>query len=237
MTIKYYPELEQGSDEWFQARCGILTASEMKNVINKSLEQVKPTAKEAARGKDVAHLYTLLSQRIWGHVPPHFLGYDMIRGHEDEIYAKIEYEKKYAPIEKMGFITNDKWGFTIGFSPDGLVGLDGLIESKSRNHKFQMETILDGEMPDEFGVQVQTGMMVSERIWCDFISYPEMGGADMLTIRIEACKKTQEKIADAATDFEKRLQEKMRLYRDIVKSGNYRLTPTERRQPTEDIRV
>lgn len=227
--ITYFEELEQGTEAWFAARCGILTASEMKNVINASLEPVKPTKKEIERGKDISHIYELLAQRINSYVEPSYVGDDMLRGHEDEIYAKIEYEKHYAPITKCGFITNNKWGFKIGFSPDGLVGDDGILESKSRRQKFQMETILDSAMPADYMIQVQTGLLVSERKWCDFISYPARGGMPMFTLRIEADQNIQAAIIAAASDFERRLQEKMDQYNAIVAAGNVRLVPTQRR--------
>lgn len=232
MTIKYHPEILQGSEEWFAIRCGILTASEMKNVINHNLDPVKPTKKDIEKGKDITHLYELLAQRITKYTEPSYVSDDMLRGHEDEIHAKIEYAKTYSPIQDMGFITNDKWGFTIGFSPDGLVGDDGLVESKSRKYKYQIETILDNEMPSDFLIQVQTGLLVSERKWCDFISYPAHGGADMITIRIEEDKKAQDAIIAAACDFEGRLQQKFKKYNEIVASGNVRLIKTERRIET-----
>jgi hypothetical protein len=52
----------------------------------------------------------------------------MLRGQEDEIMAREAYNKHHAPVTDMGFITNDKWGFALGYSPDGLVGEHGLIE-------------------------------------------------------------------------------------------------------------
>lgn len=226
MAIQYYDDVIQGSDEWFSLRCGIQTASEMKNVINAELVPVKPTKKEMERGKDITHLYELLSQRITGYIERSYVSDDMIRGHEDEIYAKAEYSEKYAPVKTMGFITNDKWGFRIGYSPDGLVGDNGLIEVKSRRQKYQVETILLGEVPPEFMVQVQTGMMVSEREWCDYITY--RGGVPMKTLRIEADEKIQKAIINAATDFEERLQKQMRRYVEILQS-DARLIPTERR--------
>lgn len=42
MTLHTYPELEQGSDEWLQARCGILTASVIGNLVSSR----QPTAIE-----------------------------------------------------------------------------------------------------------------------------------------------------------------------------------------------
>lgn len=226
MTIKYYDNVIQGSDEWFALRIGILTASEMKNIINSELNPVKPTKKEQERGKDITHLYELLSQRVSNYIEPSYIGDEMIRGHEDEIYARAAYSKNYAPVKTMGFITNDKWGFKIGFSPDGLVGEDGIIECKSRRQKYQVETIVLGEMPPEYMLQIQTGLLVSERKWCDFISYS--GGLPMNTIRIEADEKIQKAIIDAAIDFESRLQNQMKRYVQVLQS-TARLIPTERR--------
>ena len=42
-----------------------------------------------------------------------------LRGWRDEIEARALYARHYAPVTEMGFINNDEWGFTIGYSPDG----------------------------------------------------------------------------------------------------------------------
>ena len=136
MTIVRHDNVVQGSIEWHEMRRGLLTASEMKLIIT-------PTLKVAANDKERAHLYHLMSQRIAGYVEDTFEGYAMLRGREDEVDAKIAYSNKYEPVEDVGFITNDKWGFKIGYSPDGLVSHDGSIEAKSRAHKLQIETILE----------------------------------------------------------------------------------------------
>lgn len=237
MAIKYYPEMVQGSEEWFAVRCGILTASEMKNVINASLEPVKPTKKDLERGKDITHLYELLAQRLNNYVEPSYVGDAMLRGHEDEVYARDDYDKKFAPVKECGFITNDKWGFTIGYSPDGLIGENGQIEGKSRIQKYQVETILSGMMPDDFKIQVQTGLLVSERAYCDFISYPAMGGMEAIAIRVEADKAAQDAIVAAACDFETRLQKKMDQYKEIVASGKALIWKTERRKSEVEMVV
>lgn len=237
MTIKYYEEMLQGSEAWFQVRCGILTASEMKNVINGSLEPVKPTKKDQEKGKDITHLYELLAQRMNNYVEPSYVGEAMLRGHEDEIYAREDYNNKFSLVKECGFITNDKWGFTIGYSPDGLVADDGQIEAKSRIQKYQVETILSGEMPNEYLIQVQTGLLVSERKWCDFISYPALGGMQSVTIRVHADKAVQDAIVSAACDFEGRLQKKIKQYQNIVASGSALLIKTERRKPEVEMVV
>lgn len=218
MTITHHADLLQGSDEWLAARRGLLTASEMKLIIT-------PTLKVAKNEKASAHLYELLAQRITGYVEPHYISDDMLRGQVDEIEARALYAKHYAPVSDVGFVTNDEWGFTIGYSPDGMVGDDGLIECKSRRQKFQVETILAGEMPDDYMIQVQTGMLVSGRRWCDFISYS--GGMPMVTIRVHADDEIQDAIIEAATDFELRLSKLAERYETALTTGRH--IPTERR--------
>lgn len=225
--IVYHHDLEQGSDEWLAARCGILTASEMKLIVS-------PTLKPASNDKERAHLYELLAQRITGHVEPHYVTDDMLRGHEDEVEARILYAERYAPVESAGFITNGKWGFTLGYSPDGLVGDDGLIECKSRRQKYQVQTIVENlgdiGIPSEYVLQVQTGLLVSERKWLDFISYS--GGLPMATIRVLPDPEVRAAILSAASDFEARLSDKLERYRALLAS-NARLIPTERRVEME----
>lgn len=217
--ITYHKDIIQGSDEWFAVRLGILTASEMKHILT-------PTLKAASNDKERSHVYELLAQRITKYVEPSYIGDDMLRGREEEIAAKIAYAKKFAPVDDIGFVTNDKWGFAIGYSPDGLVGEDGVIECKSRCQKYQIETILNGVIPAEHVLQVQTGLLVTERKWCDYISY--CGGLPMIPIRIEADLQIQEAIVNAATEFEKRLTDRLVSYQAILKV-NDKLVPTERR--------
>ena len=217
--IHYFPDLIQGTEAWLAARCGLLTASEMKLIIT-------PTLKVASNDKERAHVWELAAQRITRYVEPSYIGDDMLRGMEDEIEARTLYHNTYAPVEQMGFITNDRWGFTIGGSPDGLVGDDGLIECKSRRQKYQIETLAALAMPDDYWIQVQTLLLVTERQWCDFISYS--GGLPMVTLRVLPDEKVQAAIVDAATAFEERVALRVAQYRDTLASSA-RLIPTERR--------
>ena len=223
MTIRVYEEMIQGTDEWFAARCGLLTASEIHLIVT-------PTLKAASNEKERIHLYELLAQRITGYVEPAYVSDAMLRGQEDEIDASALYDKTYAPITRVGFITNDKWGFTLGYSPDGLVGDDGLLECKSRAQKYQIRTIVDfvsNETIDpDFMIQVQTGLLVSERNWCDLVSY--CGGLPMATVRVFPDAKIQAAIIEAATAFEARLADKLATFNAISQS-KARLIPTERK--------
>lgn len=217
---RIHPELVQGSDEWLAARCGLLTASEMKLIITAK------TLKIADNDKTRSHMWELLAQRITGHVEPHYIGDDMLRGQEDEWEARRLYAEHYAPVETVGFVTNDRWGFTLGYSPDALVGDDGAIECKSRRQKFQIETIAKNGVPDDYMIQIQTGLLVSERKWIDFISYS--GGLPLFVQRVEPLPEVQEAIIEAATAFEAKLADAEREYRATL-AAMPKLIPTERR--------
>lgn len=201
--IRYHFDIEQGSEEWHALRCGILTASEMKFIVT-------PTLKPASNDKERAHLFELLGQRITQHTEPRYISDDMLRGHEDEIEARIRYAENFAPVTECGFVTNDDHGFVIGYSPDGLVDYDGLIECKSRRQKYQVETILADRVPEEYMLQIQTGLLVTGREWLDFVSY--CAGLPMFIKRVFPDEKYQDAIIAAATDFERRLQEAQQKY-------------------------
>lgn len=219
MTIKIYKELEQGSDEWFAARCGVLTASQMKLVIT-------PSLKIANNDKTKAHVYELAAQRISEYVEPSYLSEDMMRGNLDEILARELYHEKYAKVKEVGFITNSRWPFTLGYSPDGLVGRNGLIEIKSRRQKFQIETVSTQEVPKDFVLQIQTALLVSGRKWCDYISYS--GGLPMATIRVLPDRKIQAAILWGAYKFHQRINAVVKDYHDKLANKKVRLIPTER---------
>lgn len=219
--IKYHTDLAQGSEAWHKARCGLLTASEMRHIITpKKLEYAK-------NDNSRTHLYELLAQRVTGYVEPSYINDDMLRGQEDEVEAIQHYQNNYAYVQSVGFITNDKWGFTLGYSPDALIGNDGVIEVKGRRQKYQAETIIKGQMPDEYMIQVQTGLLVSERKFCDFISY--CGGMHMIVIRVEANPEIQDAIVEAAKTFHGWLDTLMDEYRSKLNDKALRLVATERR--------
>ena len=72
MTIKYHDDLIQGSDEWLQARCGLLTASEFDRILT-------PTLKIADNPKSRAHCWEIAAQRITSYVEPHYVSDAMLR--------------------------------------------------------------------------------------------------------------------------------------------------------------
>lgn len=225
MTLTIYEELEQGSPEWLQARCGLMTASELNLILT-------PTLKIADNEKTRSHVYTLAAQRVTRYVEPSYIGDAMLRGWEDEITARDLYSKHYAPAHEIGGMLRDFGSFKLWCSPDGLVGDKGGIECKSRAQKFQMEVIVKNEVPTEHILQVQAAMLVSGRKHWDYVSY--CGGMPMHVIPAEPDERIQAAIVAACEGFEKKVQETIDKYHSVLDKVKVRID-TER--PNRDMEV
>ena len=218
----YHFDIEQGADEWHALRRGKITASAVSRLIT-------TTGKPANNDTSRAQLLQLLAERITGESEASFYGDDMARGHLLEPLARDLYAKHCAPVTECGFITATLCGVELGYSPDGLVGDDGLIEIKSPRQKNHLKALLANEMPAEYVPQVQLGLAVTGRSWCDFISY-----APGLPLFVHRCRRDEGVIAQliaAAEAAELELQRLMAVYTEAAE----RFPATEPIQPEQEI--
>lgn len=187
--ITHHYEIEQGTTDWHNVRRGVLTSSAVKTLIT-------PTGKLADNEKVRAKVYEVAAERLTGRSEFSYQSFDMMRGHFEEIRAR----DLYGGAVQCGFITHEVDGVTIGFSPDGLIGEDGLIEIKSAKARIQVERLAAGIVPPEHIAQIQTGLLVSGRAWCDFISFGN--GMPMMVVRVLANVAYHALIVEAAKRFE-----------------------------------
>lgn len=214
--LKIYKHLEQGSDEWLQARCGILTASVIGQLITPST--LKVAKNETARGL----VRQLVGERLTGQVEDSYTSADMERGIWLEPYARDIYSVNYEIVDEVGLMvrTSDD-GHRLGYSPDGLVGDDGLIEIKTRHPKKHLHTILEDRVPSENMAQLHAGLIVSGRKWIDYCSYSP--GLPFWTKRVHRDPEWDAVIGAAFELFEESAALMIDAYRVAVKD----LPPTE----------
>lgn len=232
-------DAEQRSQEWHEARRGILTASSIGQLVGPRrhtssevdcpgclalpgapcvstrtgapIRTAHPERAAAARDTEptidildtdaARDLVTrLVSERITGWVEDTYQSAAMMRGILDEPVARQVYSEHIAPVIECGLMVRDDDGIRVGYSPDGLVGDDGLIEIKSRIPKRHLADILAGVVPAEHVAQVQTGLYVSGRAWCDYVSYS--GGMPLWTVRMTPDPQWADAIRAAAVAFE-----------------------------------
>ncbi|MEW2011472.1 lambda exonuclease family protein [Microbacterium sp. NPDC078814] len=223
MTLTTYAELEQGTDDWLAARCGLLTASTIGKLITPTT--LKVADNETSRGLTLQ----LAAERITGHVEFVYPTADMQRGTDDEPFARDAYAEHFAPVEQVGFMVRDFGGYKIGYSPDGIVGEDGLIEIKSRRPKEHLKTVLKGLPPLENMAQMHAGMLVSGREWCDYISYS--AGLPLWVKRVYPDTRWVNAITTAAEAFEINVTN---IVNNFTTATNG-LPATERRASIEEI--
>lgn len=219
MSLHEYPELEQGSPEWLEARRGIVTAS----VVGQLLTATgRPASNETSRRLTL----TLVAERITGLIEPVWVNDDMLRGQLDEPIARDLYREHFSNGEEVvetGFLVRDDWGFRFGASPDGLVGEHGGLEIKCPRAKGHIATTLADEVPAYHMAQIQGSLLVSGREWWDFMSHH--GGLPPFVKRVYPDPKWAEAIVDAVSAFEQVAEEMTHNY-DLATRG---LPATERR--------
>ena len=216
MKRTFFNELEQGTGEWLQARAGIVTASTMRNLVTAS---GKPADNDTSRG----FVRTLATERIIG-VPEYtHPTRPMQRGTMLEPYARDLYAEHYAPVTEVGFIRLDTERYALGFSPDGLVAHDGLVEFKAPGPKEHLRTILADEVPAVYKWQVQVGLFTTGRSWIDFCSY--CPGMDFYRKRVLPDKEAFEVINVAVTNAENQIRGMLHSYYTTGRANDRVHTP------------
>lgn len=159
--IEYFEELQQGSDEWLKARCGVVTASCFKDVLASGRNGAESKTRKS-------YLYDVACERVTGNPTESYTNSFMERGHQlEEVARQLYTERTGNDVKQFGFIRKNN----LGYSPDGVVGENGLIEIKTRLARLQAELLIDGDVPSTHTAQCQGALYITGREWLDFVSY------------------------------------------------------------------
>lgn len=174
--------MKQGTPEWLAARAGHATASRFADV----LATVK--VGEAAGRRN--YRTQLVTERLTKLPCDTYTNTAMQWGTDQEPVAREAYEAETGDIvAEVGFLPHPAIAWA-GASPDGLVGIEGLIQIKCPYQSTVHVETLRGGMPSEHRAQVQGELWVTGRAWSDFVS------------------------------FDPRMPEKLRLYRERIARDN-----------------
>lgn len=202
-------DVVQNSDEWFEARCGIITASCMSKVMAKGKKQEDGDSDSKGR---TDYMNELIAERYTG-VPAEFYNPDrkfkskhMENGHVHEEVAKEMYETtRGIKLIKAGFVTNSIGGFTVGCSPDGLVGDDGGIECKGSLQKIHVAIMRRSDVPTQHRKQMQANMFVTGRKWWDFVNHADE--FQLIIRRLEPDLELHQEMREAVVKFYEEMEE------------------------------
>ncbi|NKX16239.1 lambda exonuclease family protein [Brucella pseudogrignonensis] len=192
-------DMDQGGDEWFQARLGIPTASKFATVMAKGEGKTRSE-----------YMRKLAGEIITGEVTESFSNSHTERGKEMEDEARQTYAfiNSVEP-ELVGFIRNGEKGA----SPDSLIGVIGGLEIKTALPHIQIDRLERNRLPPEHKAQVQGNLWISDREWWDFVSYwPRLPMLCVRVFRDEDYIKTMSDEIDRFNDEKAALIERIRSY-------------------------
>jgi putative phage-type endonuclease len=172
-------KVEQGTPEWFAARLGNVTASRVADVIAK-------TKSGYAASRD-NYMAQLICERMTNTVAESYTNAAMAWGTETEPLARAAYESLAdVLVDEVGYVQHPRIE-RAGASPDGLIGLFGLLEIKCPNTATHIDTLITEQVPTKYITQMQWQMVCTGRAWCDFVSFdPRLpNGLQVFVKRVE----------------------------------------------------
>lgn len=156
-----FHDIEQNNGEWYAMRAGRVTSSKLSCIManygkafgDPAKRYAKQIANEIITGKPISGGYSNAA---------------MERGHEQEPIARQLYElETFCSVTNGGFFCNE----SVGCSPDGLVGNDGVVEIKSAESHIHYDRIVKQTYDAAYKWQLVGNLYFTGREWIDFISY------------------------------------------------------------------
>jgi len=158
-------KMTQGTDQWRMFRLGKASASRVGEIMART-----KSGFSASRNN---YLMQLLCERLTGKPNDFFVTEPMARGTELEPLARSAYEvDKGVTVFETGCFSHPEIDGLIA-SPDGLVGIDGMIECKCPNTAQHVSFIRTGEIDPKYQWQMLAQMACSGRRWVDYVSYDD----------------------------------------------------------------
>jgi YqaJ-like viral recombinase domain len=209
-------ECLQGTPEWLQLRAGVVTASRFSDAISVlSRASGNKKAGDPTSASD-RYAHDLAIERIYGlpfGEPPKAWVLD--RGHELEAKARIAYEVRTGHlVQEAGLVLSSEREF--GYSTDGFINDDGMIEVKCPIDGTKIVEMWATGDVSEYIHQIQGGLWLTGRKWCDFIMYVpalENVGKDLFIKRIYRDEAFIEDMETRLVAFNRRVIEAERILR------------------------
>jgi hypothetical protein len=155
---------EQGTEDWFNARLGVPSASNYAKLI---------TATGNPSTSADGYINQLIAEAVTGERADFYTNAHMERGTALEPEARAYYEfMRDMEAQEVGFCLHDE--VKTGCSPDALVG-DGGLEIKCPSGAVHVSYLRENRLPPAYKQQVMGCMWITGAEWWDFLSYhPEM---------------------------------------------------------------
>jgi putative phage-type endonuclease len=155
--------MEQRSAEWFAARQGRVTGSQVGGLLGLS-----PHVSEGDAFRALVRSVYGMDSEFKGNVATEYGTF-----HESGALAEYQMETG-STVDQVGFVAHGDW---LGASPDGLVGDFGLIEIKCPFGQRDKNPPAFKSVNDQphYYAQIQVQLFVTGNKWCDFYQWSPHG--------------------------------------------------------------
>jgi hypothetical protein len=119
-------------------------------------------------------------------------------------------------VEEVGFVPHPNI-LMAGASPDGFVGVNGLVEIKCPNTATMIETLLSKKCPQKYFTQIQFQLACTDRVFCDYVVFdPRMPKhLQLFVTRIERDEDYIAHIEDEIQTFLEEVDHKVKLLNSL----------------------
>lgn len=187
-------DVPQGSREWFDARLGVVTASNADNIVT-------PTGKAVTGAKRETYMRQLLTEKFTGIPHGGVETFAMRRGTELEPKARQWYEIATGrDVKRVGFVWRNE-SRDCGCSPDGLSDGRGLEIKCPLAHTLVGYMLDGGGVPAQYVIQVQFCMWVTGLDEWDFVLYSDCEGIPSTIQTVAADAKIHHIMDEAVPTF------------------------------------
>lgn len=156
--------MEQRTQDWKKAVAGSVGGSS----AHKATAKIKSGSYSADRKNLLAEKFI---ERLTGELTEIPTTSAMQWGVDNEPGARKRHEfENLIDVDEVGVIKHPTilWAH---YSPDGLIGDDGLLEIKCPNTATHLLTLENEIIDAKYITQMQWGLCVTGRSWCDYVSY------------------------------------------------------------------
>lgn len=204
--MKIHTEFQQSSLEWLTARAGVVTASEMDNLLT---PEFKIRKGEMPR----TYLYKKLAEKWRGGAIPGAMSLEMEFGNilEQECIPAFEFETG-EQVARVALITSDDG--SVGCSPDGVLGGVVGFEAKCPRVETHLKYLMEGTVPKDYLVQVHASLYVTGWQEWRFVSYSR--GCPLLIRTVMRDEKIIAAIHAAVEPFLAMLETKMQRLEEMA---------------------
>lgn len=204
-------ELEQGSWEWLMLRAGMPTASQLSFLL------VKGKGANGLGTGALTYAHTVAAEMLIGGPVSSFQGNEHTeRGHTMEGELADNYAfLRGVDLDTVGFIKRGRFGY----SPDRLVGKNGLLEVKAPQPEKVIGMLRSEDFPTDYRAQCLGGLYATDREWIDLVAGARHLPDCIRRMDHEAVRKEVEDLVDALERFCAYVDDTVAFVRNIAGDG------------------